>query len=461
MAYTTTKTTTTGYGTRVKNSCSGVFVGILMFIAGTILLAYNECNAVKNADAIEEMGDNLVEMSVDKVDKSFEGKLIHTTGNAVSQEELTDEDFQITAKATKLIRSVEFYQWYENVQEKTESKDKFGGKEETTTVTTYTYEKRWVDSPINSGNFNQEAVRSEQVSMHEPISNMVVAQNCESENFVAKNVSFGAYRLPDFFINSINEAESYDISLTDDQLAYFDNLVRTAYGSVGRQLKPVLTQGQVAQAPVAPAVQDTTGVVAEDSVEMPTEWEPTQYEYVHVSGNMVYLGENPGYPQIGDARITFSIVPAENAISIIAQVVGDTFTQYTAKNGKTRSEFAMGTKSSAEMIQAAKDANTLMTWVLRILGILLVIGGIKGIFNIVVTLAKVIPFISTILNFGAGLVATILGLVWSLLIIVLFWIIARPVLGIILLVIIGGIIFLAVKFGKKKAPKAEEVKPEA
>ena len=60
MAYTETKTT--GYGTRVKNSCSGIGAGIIMFIIGTVLLWWNEGRAVKTADMLDEVAEKCVEM---------------------------------------------------------------------------------------------------------------------------------------------------------------------------------------------------------------------------------------------------------------------------------------------------------------------------------------------------------------------------------------------------------------
>ena len=81
--------------------------------------------------------------------------------------------------------------------------------------------------------------------------------------------------------------------------------------------------------------------------------------------------------------------------------------------------------------------------------------GIKGVLNIFVTLAKIIPFISSILNFGANVIAFIFGLVWSLIIIAIAWLFYRPLLAICILLVIGGIVFLAVKYGKKKSVKKE------
>lgn len=100
-----------------------------------------------------------------------------------------------------------------------------------------------------------------------------------------------------------------------------------------------------------------------------------------------------------------------------------------------------------------ENENNLLKWGLRLLGILLVFGGLKGVFGFVVTLAKVIPFVSNILNFGVNVVCGVFAFVWSLLIIAISWLFYRPLIGIpLLLIIIGTIVFFAIK-GVKKGQK--------
>ena len=109
MAY--TETTTTSYGSRVKNSFGGILMGIILFIGGTILLWWNEGRAVKTADAIKDAEKNVVEMSnISSVDNSFNGKLVHATGTAVAHDQLRDDQFEIQTNATKLIHDVKYYQ---------------------------------------------------------------------------------------------------------------------------------------------------------------------------------------------------------------------------------------------------------------------------------------------------------------------------------------------------------------
>ena len=80
----------------------------------------------------------------------------------------------------------------------------------------------------------------------------------------------------------------------------------------------------------------------------------------------------------------------------------------------------------------------------------MIIFGLKGIVNILETLFKVIPFLASIVGMATGLVCWVFGLSWSMLVIAIAWIFYRPVLGIILLVISGGLIFWLKNRSKNK-----------
>ena len=174
MAY--QEVTTTGYGTRVGNSFKAIGSGILLFIAGTALLWWNEGRAVKTEKMLDEAGSAYVEMeNPNKKDASLEGELICGTALATTEDSLSDAQFGIGAKAISLRRSVEYYQWVEHSQEKKE--DKLGGKEVTTT--TYTYSKEWVSRPVESAQFKDPAYQNK---------NMVLTTIEDAEQY-AENVS--------------------------------------------------------------------------------------------------------------------------------------------------------------------------------------------------------------------------------------------------------------------------------
>ncbi|MBQ9470825.1 MAG: TMEM43 family protein [Bacteroidales bacterium] len=417
MAY--QETTTTNYGTRVKRSLGGIGTGLLMFIAATALLWWNEGRAVKTDKMLNEAERAYVDMeNPNKKDPAFDGELVCASALATTADSLIDSQFGIGANAIALRRQVEYYQWVEHSQSQTE--DKLGGKEVTTT--TYTYSQEWVGRPVQSAQFKDPSYQGK---------NMVLTTVDDAEQW-AEAVSFGAYRLNDALIRSISSREPMALSLSYELLRQLNANTQAAHERF-----------------YGPARPDTMARTDE------------LRRYVHISGNELYYGLAPSSPQVGDVRVTFEkVVPAR--VTIIAQVDGDTFKPYKAKNGKRFQTLVMGRKGADEIFEAEHSANTTILWVLRVLGVVLVVAGLKGVFNILQTLLKVLPFLANIIGWGVGMVCTIIGVVWSLIVIALAWLFYRPLLGIGLLVLAAALVWLFAFKGKDKLQAmASKPTPEA
>ena len=447
-----TETTTTGYGTRVGRSFKSIGSGFIIFCLATALLWWNEGRAVKTEKMLDEAGNAYVEMeNPNKKDASLEGELICGTAMATTEDSLTDAQFGIGAKAIAHRRTVEYYQWVEHAQSKSE--DKLGGKEVTTT--TYTYSKQWVSSPVESAQFKDPAYQNK---------NMVLTTIDEAEQY-AENVSFGAYKLSESLIHSISSREGMDLAIAEDLLAQFDKSTQAAYERF-YGVQPKTTQQQPTQQPAPqPAIPDSIRALLSDSAKavldslqavndsivrsMANAENKKDLQYVHQASNVLYFGRVPGSPEVGDVRVTFEkVVPAK--VTVMAVVDGDSFKPYKAKNGKRFQTLVMGKKSGDEIIDAEKEANNMILWALRILGVMLVIAGLKGIFGFLETILKVVPFIANIFGWGVGIVCTVIGIVWSLIIIALAWLFYRPLLGIGLLVLAGFLVWVFAFKGKDK-----------
>ena len=447
MAY--QEVTTTGYGTRVGNSFKAIGSGFLLFIAGTALLWWNEGRAVKTEKMLDEAGSAYVEMeNPNKKDASLEGELICGTALATTEDSLIDAQFGIGAKAISLTRTVEYYQWVEHAQEKKE--DKLGGKEVTTT--TYTYTKEWVSRPIESASFKDPAYQNK---------NMVLTTYENAEQY-AENVSWGAYKLSESLIHSISSSEGLELAMAEDLLKQLDKSTQAAY----ERFYGVQKSNQSTQQPVQqPAIPDSVKALLSDSAKavldsiqaindsinkaMANANNKKDLEYIHQASNVLYFGRVPGSPEVGDVRVTFEkVVPAK--CTVMAVVDGDSFKPYKAKNGKRFQTLVMGKKSGDEIIDAEKEANNMWTWALRIIGIMIVIGGLKGIFGFLETILKVVPFIAGIFGWGVGLICTVVGIAWSLIVIALAWLFYRPLLGISLLVLAGFLVWVFAFKGKDK-----------
>lgn len=166
---------------RIKNAFFGILIGIVLFIAAFPILWWNEGRAVKTAKSLEEGAVSVISIALDSVNSFFNGKLVHLTGTAETDETLYDREFGISAAhALKLSRSVEMYQWQE--KKESETKKKIGGGKET--ETTYRYEKTWSGSLINSQNFKVPEGHNNPAQM-----------TFQSFSTSAQKVTLGAYTL--------------------------------------------------------------------------------------------------------------------------------------------------------------------------------------------------------------------------------------------------------------------------
>lgn len=417
MAYTEVKKTS--YGSQVGSSFKGIGTGAFLFVAATALLWWNEGRAVHRSQDIKEVGKAAVHIdNISSLDASLNGQLVHANGTASTQDMLTDGMFNFSVNAIGLERKVEYYQWIENSH--TETKEKLGGEKEE--ITTYTYERSWVSSPVNSSNFKDPEYRNV---------NSVIT-NVDDKSYYAENVSFGAYSLPDFMISSLAFNAPKANMVLD-----IDNETLSAMNSQLAGMIGTSVQGQ--------ALTDANA----------------EYPFIHVSGNQVYLGRNSGVPAVGDVRISFSQTVASTEVSLIGVVNGNTFGKYKTKNNSNDYYLTIGTRSLDEMMQSAEESNTVVTWLLRILGLCLVCAALKLIFSILSTILKVVPFLANIMNWGVSLICNVVGFAWTLIVVALAWIFYRPLLGIALLVIAAAAVyFLAIK-GKGKKPEVPAEAPQA
>ena len=301
-----TVTTTESWGSRLGSSIKGVVFGLGLFVLGFPVLFWNEGNYVKTAKALDEgEGACVAVESNEAVDSEMNGRLVHMTGRADTRDVLSDDVFGVSAVAIRLSRKVEMYQWREH--SKTTEKKKMGGSVEKTT--TYTYDKGWVDHPIDSSGFRE--------SGHENPAGM----EFESEEKFAPSVSFGAFRLNESQIKRIGSPQTY--AFPTDFVCRVERVQR---------------QGGTIFVPNA-----------------------------ETRGNALNRRNAAAEPRIGDMRVNFEVVYPHD-ISIVAKQRGDTFVGYTARTGKKVDLLSDGIRDSAEMFEAARSGNSLVTWLVRLGG---------------------------------------------------------------------------------------------
>lgn len=378
-------TSSTSWFGRIGGAIKGVLFGLLLIVISFPVLFLNEGRAVKTQKTLEEGASSVVKVSSEAVDAKNDGKLVYLSGNAMAEGILADEPFKITSDALKLRRKVEFYQWKENKETKTEKK--LGGGEET--VTKYSYSKEWSDRPIDSSNFNQK-----------------------------------------------HGYENPKPALTEAEWAK-DPVKLDAF---------TLSPGLAAQIENFSAL-NTTAVA-----ELPTE---VAGKKLHKNGSEFYLGIDPATPAIGDLRVTHEVA-LPGSVSVIAKQKGETFEPFLAKAGGTIEMLNSGAVSAESMFAAAHASNKMLTWVLRLVGTVVMFIGFSLLFRPLSVLADVVPFIGNIVGVGTGIVALLLSVPLSLLVISVAWIFYRPLIGIPLAIVaVAGFVLLIRKLMAQKKSQAK------
>lgn len=101
-----------------------------------------------------------------------------------------------------------------------------------------------------------------------------------------------------------------------------------------------------------------------------------------------------------------------------------------------------GLLTKEEMINNFTNSNKIFTNIIRLLGWLLMFGGLSKMINPLVVIFKVVPFVEGIVGFLSGGIVLLVSLALSLLTIAIAWFAYRPTLSVVLLLIVGIIIFL-------------------
>lgn len=167
----------------------------------------------------------------------------------------------------------------------------------------------------------------------------------------------------------------------------------------------------------------------------------------------IFLGANPAQPQVGDLRISFGVVRSGD-VSIIARQSGDTFAPYLTKAGGEIEMIRPGRIDARQMFAAAQSENTILTWILRAVGFVMIWVGFSLIFAPLSVLADVLPFLGNLVGAATGMIAFLLAVALAAAVIAVAWIFYRPLLGLFLLVVAAGAVILGIRLVRKKAPPA-------
>jgi hypothetical protein len=172
----------------------------------------------------------------------------------------------------------------------------------------------------------------------------------------------------------------------------------------------------------------------------------------------IYLGKDPNSPQVGDQRISYEIVPL-GPISVVARQDGSGFAHYQTRAGDALFMVARGTVAAKQMFDDAVAENTVVTWLLRGVGLLLLAIGFGLVMGPIGVIFDVIPFLGSLARLGTGLVAFLLAIAVGTVVIAFAWFWYRPLLALGILAAGALVSWLLVRYGKSRAPRPAAPNP--
>jgi hypothetical protein len=272
-------------------------------------------------------------------------------------------------------------------KEKKESKKRDKLGGGTETTTTYSYEKVWATDLTESSSFKSPEDHRNPSKLEVP-----------KKEFVAKDVTLGQFKLTAEIIARIPGDEA--LAATEEQLA-----------NVSSNLQPKLK----------------------------------------VEGEEFYLGADPANPEIGDEKISFTVL-RPGTVSIVAAQAKHSLTPYTTQNGREIELVEAGSVAAPQMFAHAQVANRMLTWILRAVGFAAMFFGGLLLLGPISALAHLLPFLGSLVEIGFAIVAFFISAIVSMLVIATAWIVYRPILGVVLIVAAIGCIVLLKRLHTNRTP---------
>ncbi len=320
----------------VTKSSTPLIAGIILVLMGAGILYWNMQRTERTAGVLAQAKALCVALpSNAKVDKAFHNKLVYTTGSLIAGGQSLDTHFGFGLEGIGFSKKVEYYQY---VEKSTKKKEKdASGKEISKTV--YEYKKEWKDKPVSSVSFSDKKRE-----------NTLLIENVEEEVVFGKKTRLGAYVVAEEVLMPLAPQKA-------DAESQAPTALNVSEADMQKMHTYILTQGH----------KDAEGIreFYEDGQEG---------SLVHVQGNVLYLGQEVDDPDVGDIRITYTIIPTQE-VSLVAKADSARFVPYTSESGELFSLIRRGNISMETMFENAQSQNETSNIFFMIIAALFILGG--------------------------------------------------------------------------------------
>jgi len=354
-----------GYFERVGGSFCGIFVGFLLLLAAFPVLFFNEGRAVQTAQSLDE-GLGVI-VSLPSVDVVSD----EHHNKLVHLQGKLSTDLALTDPdfgiSIQCVKLRRNVEMYQWIEHTHKREYKEGDR--TRVEKTYSYSREWKSEVVSSGGFSNPSGHHNPGSM--PI---------KSYTKTADPVHVGQFRLSQSLRERVSDF---------------------------RQFHPKQA--------------------------------PSHRSDLSILEHTFYRSDDPYRPQVGDIRITFhyaGVSGAENPslgpqaeVSVIAKQNGEHLTSYQTQAGDVLEMLYHGLLSAKEIFESEHRTNTLLTWVLRFVGWIMMYIAFQIMMDIIRQIVSFLPIIRDIVGLATSIIAFTLSSSLALVTIAIGWFRYRPVLA--------------------------------
>lgn len=172
---------------------------------------------------------------------------------------------------------------------------------------------------------------------------------------------------------------------------------------------------------------------------------------VTVAAGAVRVGDDPDRPVVGDLRITFAAVPP-GPVSVVGRQEGSALVPYQTASGDRLLLAEDGFVPADGMFANAEAANTLITWAIRVAGLVLMWIGFALVLGPLSVVFDVVPALGSLVGFGTGLIALLLTALVGPLAIAVAWFWYRPLVSLAVIAVAALAVWLLLRRARRRAP---------
>lgn len=163
----------------------------------------------------------------------------------------------------------------------------------------------------------------------------------------------------------------------------------------------------------------------------------------------LYIGETPTIPNVGDMKISYKFAPS-GQYTIAAESQSKALVFHQTINDRSFLFIRNGIISAKQIFKEELESNNILTWILRVVGLILILLAFSMMMSLLATLAKVIPFMGSLVGGATGIVATIFTLILGSTVIAIAWFASRPMLSLAIITVGIAIAVALIKYNKKR-----------